>query len=69
MALVSKGAAILVKDGDTSRLADVAIALVNDKEQLSNMSTQVLALAKPNASVDIAQIVVKLATKPSSHEV
>jgi UDP-N-acetylglucosamine--N-acetylmuramyl-(pentapeptide) pyrophosphoryl-undecaprenol N-acetylglucosamine transferase len=63
MALVSKNAAVLVKDSETFRIADEAIALVMDQERLLTMTKNVSMLSKPNASDDIAKLVVDLASK------
>ncbi|MFT3740259.1 MAG: undecaprenyldiphospho-muramoylpentapeptide beta-N-acetylglucosaminyltransferase [Breznakibacter sp.] len=60
MALVSQNAAVLVKDAETHTLADIASRLVNDPVRLSAISEQVLKLARPNASGDIANEVFKL---------
>jgi UDP-N-acetylglucosamine--N-acetylmuramyl-(pentapeptide) pyrophosphoryl-undecaprenol N-acetylglucosamine transferase len=62
MALVNKGAAILIKDSEAQeKLMDEVERIVFDKEKIKELEKNILALAKPNASSDIADEVLKLA--------
>ena len=62
MALVNKGAAILIKDSEAQdRLMDEVEKIVFDREKIKELEKNILALAKPNASSDIADEVLKLA--------
>jgi UDP-N-acetylglucosamine--N-acetylmuramyl-(pentapeptide) pyrophosphoryl-undecaprenol N-acetylglucosamine transferase len=64
MALVEKGAAILVKDAESvEKLVPTAIALINQQKELNELATNIAKLAKPNAANDIAKMVIELATK------
>lgn len=61
MALVSRQAAILVKDMDAKNtLIDEAIQLTNDKELQSKLSQNIAQLGKPNATKDIVGEIVKI---------
>ena len=60
MSLVSKSAAILVKDDQTEKLLSVAIELLKNKEQLSQISVNAKNLGKPNATNDIVSEIFKL---------
>ncbi len=61
MALVSRQAAILVKDIDAkSTLIDEAIKLINDKELQSKLSQNIAQLGKPNATKDIVGEILKI---------
>lgn len=60
-ALVNKDAAIMVTDAEAPRtLLPLAINTVDDAERLKTLSTNIKALAKPNAASDIADEVLKL---------
>jgi UDP-N-acetylglucosamine--N-acetylmuramyl-(pentapeptide) pyrophosphoryl-undecaprenol N-acetylglucosamine transferase len=62
MALVNKGAAILIKDGEAEeKLMGEVEKIVFDREKITELEKNILALAKPNASSDIADEVLKLA--------
>ncbi len=62
MALVNKGAAILIKDAEAPhKLMGEVEKLVFYKEKIIELEKNILALAKPNASSDIADEVLKLA--------
>jgi UDP-N-acetylglucosamine--N-acetylmuramyl-(pentapeptide) pyrophosphoryl-undecaprenol N-acetylglucosamine transferase len=62
MALVDKGAALLVKDDQAiQRLMAEVENVIFDKIKIKELETNILALAKPNASSDIACEVLKLA--------
>lgn len=63
MALVNKQAAVLIKDADVETLISDASKLVKDDEQLELLSKNIKTMAKPNAAIDIANEVVKLAQK------
>lgn len=61
-ALVQKDAAIMVTDAEAPRtLMPLCINTVNDAAHLQSLSTNIKALAKPNAASDIADEVLKLA--------
>ena len=60
MSLVSKSAAILVKDDQTEKLLSVAIELLKNKEQLTKISKNAKNLGKPNATNDIVSEIFKL---------
>lgn len=62
MALVNKGAAILIKDSEAQeKLMDEVVRVIFDKDKINVLEGNILALAKPNASSDIALEVLKLA--------
>ena len=62
MALVSRDAAVLVKDVEAAeKLIPKALKLINDKKQLESLHTHVLALAERNSAERIAEEVMKLA--------
>lgn len=61
MALVNKGAALIVKDADASSLLmKEAIALVLDKERIAEIEKNVALLAKTNAAGEIVDEIYKL---------
>jgi UDP-N-acetylglucosamine--N-acetylmuramyl-(pentapeptide) pyrophosphoryl-undecaprenol N-acetylglucosamine transferase len=60
-ALVDNEAALLVKDvAAREELIDRAVELINDQAKQTELSTAILALAKPNAAEDIVDEIVKL---------
>jgi len=62
MALVSKEAAILVKDSEADeQLIPTILNLLNNEEHKESLSKNFKQLAKPNAAEDIAKIVTKVA--------
>ena len=62
MALVQKDAALFTTDAEAQQtLLPLAINTVLDKQLLSKLSTNILQLARPNASSDIADEVIRLA--------
>lgn len=62
MALVNKGAAILIKDAEAQeKLMPEVERVISDRETIEKLEKNILALAKPNASGDIAEEVLKLA--------
>lgn len=62
MALVNEGAAILIKDSEAENtLMDEVAKLVFNKEKIDQLEKNILKLAKPDASSDIAEEVLKLA--------
>lgn len=64
MSLVNKQAAILVPDDQAeSTLMEIALNLVNNKIEINKLENNILATAKPNASVNIATEVIKLIKK------
>lgn len=61
MALVEKDAAMMVKDAEAEeKLMDVLEKLLEDKKKIKSLESNILALAKPNAAMDIANEVLKL---------
>lgn len=61
MALVSKGAARMVRDADAGgTLLKEALALVRDREAIESMERNIAALALPDAALTIAQEVYKM---------
>ncbi len=70
LALVEKGAAVLIKDSEAAEsLLPAALKLVTDETQLASLSSQIQSLAKPHAASTIADEVIKLATQyRKSHE-
>ena len=62
MALVNKNAAVLVKDADAAeQLVPTALELINDKNRLEQLHTNVLKLAQTDSAKRIAEEVIKLA--------
>ena len=62
MALVSKDAAVLVKDVEAAeKLIPTALALIQDDERLKTLHTNVLKLAQKDSAKRIAEEVMKLA--------
>ena len=60
-ALVTKNAAIMVKDKDAKDLLiDEAIKLIGDKSKRSELSRNILKLGKPEAANDIAREILSL---------
>ena len=65
MALVKKNAAICIKDSEAvDRLVQTAIATVKDDGQLAGLSSNIAALAKPDAADVIAHQVLDLIKQP-----
>lgn len=61
MALSTQGAAVLITDHDApEKLAKEAMELINDKERLESLHNNILKLAKPNATRDIAMQILDL---------
>lgn len=61
MALVKKEAAVLVADKDANKiLIDKTFDLLNDDLQMKHLGTQILKLAKPNASEEIVNGILTL---------
>lgn len=61
LALVTKNAALLVKDADAKeKIVATALSLMKDESLQQTMITNIAALAKPNADDDIANEVFKL---------
>ncbi|WP_430810382.1 MULTISPECIES: undecaprenyldiphospho-muramoylpentapeptide beta-N-acetylglucosaminyltransferase [unclassified Carboxylicivirga] len=63
MALVHRGAAVLVSDDKVNTLIDKAAELLNDGSRLEALATSIKAFAKPDAARDIAREVIGLAKK------
>lgn len=58
MALVERGAAVLVKDTDgREQLFKEAFRLVHDKEQLALLAENCKKMAKPNATAEIVEVI------------
>jgi UDP-N-acetylglucosamine--N-acetylmuramyl-(pentapeptide) pyrophosphoryl-undecaprenol N-acetylglucosamine transferase len=61
MALVNKGAAILVKDVEArERLQAETLRLICDDKQMLSLSQNMKPLARPNAAEDIVKEVMKI---------
>ena len=65
-ALVDAGAALIVKDHMLSAetLADLVLPFVEDRGKVERMKANALAVARPNASFELARWVLKLASDP-----
>jgi len=64
LALVSKGAAVLTTDEHApTRLYDEALRLVADSERQQQLGIRVQELARPNATTDIVDELLKLIEK------
>ena len=64
MALVSKDAAVLVRDADAAaQLVPTAIELIQDDKRLERLHTNVLKLAQTDSAKRIAKEVIRLAKK------
>lgn len=64
LALVNKDAAVLVRDADAAaQLVPTALELINDKNRLEQLHTNVLKLAQTDSAKRIAEEVIKLAKK------
>ncbi|MNS61786.1 undecaprenyldiphospho-muramoylpentapeptide beta-N-acetylglucosaminyltransferase [Sphingobacterium paramultivorum] len=64
MALVNKGAALLVKDSDAKKdLVPAALTLLKDAAHVAQLSENIKKLGKLNADVQIAEEVYKLVNK------
>lgn len=64
MALVQKDAALFTTDAEAEQtLLPLAINTVQDRKLLASLSENILKLARPNASSDIADEVIRLATE------
>ena len=60
-ALVNKKAAVLVKDVEAvQKMWKETLGLLDDKDKRNKMNKNLLAMAKPNADVEIAKIVLKV---------
>lgn len=64
LALVEKGAAVMVKDADAiSQLWPVTFAMIKDAQKLETMSEMIGRLGRPAAAQSIAEEVLRLASK------
>ncbi|HCS87326.1 MAG TPA: UDP-N-acetylglucosamine--N-acetylmuramyl-(pentapeptide) pyrophosphoryl-undecaprenol N-acetylglucosamine transferase, partial [Bacteroidales bacterium] len=62
MALVEKNAAVLVRDADAQEsLIPTALSLINDKERLQTLHTNILTLGQHNSAERIANEVIRIA--------
>jgi UDP-N-acetylglucosamine--N-acetylmuramyl-(pentapeptide) pyrophosphoryl-undecaprenol N-acetylglucosamine transferase len=60
MALVNKNAAIIIKDTEAKdKLGEVVLNLLNDKDKLNDLSVNIKALCKINASDEIVNEIIK----------
>ena len=67
MSLVGKGAALLVKDSKANReMMPAAFSLLSDEQKMNELSKHIAGLAKPNASENIAQLVLEIGRGPKS---
>jgi len=61
MALVEKNAAVIVSDYEAvEKLIPLSLELLNDNGKMESLSENIAKLAKPNAAIDIAKIVLEL---------
>ena len=61
MALVNKNAAVLVKDIEAEeKLVSTALAMIDDEQQLAELSKNILTLAQNDSANRIADEVLKL---------
>ena len=61
MALVGKGAAMIVKDSEAEeKLLPTALGLLSDTTKVMELERNIYALARPDAALDIAREVYKL---------
>lgn len=60
MALVDKGAAIMVADSQTDTLIDTVQVMLDDSDKLNKLAVGIAAFARPNASAEIAAEVLNL---------
>ncbi|MBP7506645.1 MAG: undecaprenyldiphospho-muramoylpentapeptide beta-N-acetylglucosaminyltransferase [Prolixibacteraceae bacterium] len=66
LSLVEKNAAMMVKDDEAvEKLIPVAMKLLKDEVKLNDLKNNIYLLAKPDASSDIADIVLKLVRNES----
>ncbi|MEM1057160.1 MAG: undecaprenyldiphospho-muramoylpentapeptide beta-N-acetylglucosaminyltransferase [Bacteroidota bacterium] len=66
-ALAEAGAAVLLPEADLdARFGDAVIALLSDPASLAHMSREALAIARPDAAMEIARAVVALADSARS---
>ncbi len=64
MALVEKGAAVMVRDAEAvERVVPVVEELVADPERLARLSAEIRRMATPNAAADVADAALKLINK------
>lgn len=63
MAMVSEGAALMVRDAETEKLIANSIEILNEKEKLIQLGVNIRKFARPNAASDIAREVMTLATQ------
>ena len=69
MALVNKGAAVLVKDVEASeKLVPTALNLVADTSRLNLLRKNILTMALPDSASIIADEVIRLAEEYRSHK-
>lgn len=70
LALVEKGAAILIKDGDArEKLVKKTLDLIKDTKRCQEISTALKQLEKPNATIEIVDVcegIVERTAKPKS---
>ncbi len=60
MALVTKNAAILVKDSEANeKMIQEALRILNDAALMQSLSNNIVVLGKPNAAKDIAEQIIK----------
>jgi UDP-N-acetylglucosamine--N-acetylmuramyl-(pentapeptide) pyrophosphoryl-undecaprenol N-acetylglucosamine transferase len=59
--LQERGAAVVLRNAELGRLADVVIELLSDEGRLASMRTSARALARPDAARDLARLLVEVA--------
>lgn len=66
-ALADVGAAVLLAEADLdARFADAVVTLLADTDQLAHMRREALAIARPDAALQIARAVIALASPPAA---
>jgi UDP-N-acetylglucosamine--N-acetylmuramyl-(pentapeptide) pyrophosphoryl-undecaprenol N-acetylglucosamine transferase len=64
--LVERGAAVMVRNAELSRLGDVIAELVRDDARRAEMGTAMQALARPDAARDLARTLIDAAMKKAA---
>jgi UDP-N-acetylglucosamine--N-acetylmuramyl-(pentapeptide) pyrophosphoryl-undecaprenol N-acetylglucosamine transferase len=57
--MASRGAAVILAEKRLCELGDLAVALLTDKDRLANMKAAATALARPDAALRIADVVLE----------
>jgi UDP-N-acetylglucosamine--N-acetylmuramyl-(pentapeptide) pyrophosphoryl-undecaprenol N-acetylglucosamine transferase len=61
MALVSKGAAVMVRDSEAEvKLSGVVSELLHNEQEISNLKKNIVAFARPNATEEIVDTLIEV---------